>query len=53
MTVFVHVNHDKWPNVTPVQHFGSGFDHEHLVRSFRGSKYLLKIRFSNFYFFKY
>ena len=43
MIVLVHGNHDKWPNVTPVQHFSSGFDHAHLVSSFRGSKYLPKV----------
>ena len=26
MIGLVHENHDKWPNVTPVQHFCSGFD---------------------------
>ena len=41
----VHENHDKWPNVTPVQHFCSGFDHANLVISFRGSKYLPKCVF--------
>ena len=32
----------KWPNVTPVQHFCSGFDHANLVSSFLSSKYLPK-----------
>ena len=31
MIVLVHENHDKWPNVTPVQHFCSGFDHANRV----------------------
>ena len=54
MIVLVHENHDKWPNVTPVQHFCSGFDHANLVSSFHGSKFLPKIRFSNnVYFFEY
>ena len=44
MIVLVHENHDKWPNVTPVQHFAVVF---------RGSKYLPKIRFSYVYFFDY
>ena len=43
MIVLVHENHDKWPNVTPVQHFCSGFDHANLVSSFHGSKFLTKI----------
>ena len=43
MIVLVHENHDKLPNVPPVQHFCSGFDHTNLVNSFLGSKYLLKI----------
>ena len=42
MKVLVHENQDKWPNITPVQHFCSGFDHANLVSSFRGSKYLPK-----------
>ena len=52
MIVFVHENHDKWPNVTLVQHFCSGFDQVNLVSYFRGSKYLPKVRFSNVYFFE-
>ena len=51
MIVLVHEKHDKWPNDTPVQHFLSGFDHANLVSSFRGSKYLPKIGFSNVYIF--
>ena len=43
MIVLVHENHDEWPNVTPVQHFCSGFDHANLVSSFHGSKFLPKI----------
>ena len=43
MIALVHENHDKWPNITPVQHFCSGFDHANLVSSFRGSKYIPKI----------
>ena len=31
MIVLVHENQDKWPNVSQVQHFCSGFDHENLV----------------------
>ena len=52
MIVLVHENHDKWPNVTPGKHFCCGFDHANLVSSFRVSKYLPKIRFSNVYFFE-
>ena len=52
MIVLVHGNHDKWPNVTPVQHFCSGFDHAYLVSSFRVSKYLPKL-FSTVYFFEW
>ena len=43
MMVLVHENHEKCPNVTPVQHFCSGFDHANLVSSFRGFKYLPKL----------
>ena len=43
MIVLVHENHDKWPNVTPVQHFCNGFDHANLVSSLSGSKYSTKI----------
>ena len=53
MIVLVHENYDKWPKVTPVQHFSSSFDHAKLVSSFRGSKYLPKVRFSKVYFSKY
>ena len=53
MISLVHENHYKWQNVTPVQHSYSGFDHANLESSFRGSKYLLKVRFSNVYFFEY
>ena len=52
MIVLVHENYDKWPNVTPVQHFYSGFDQSNLVSSIHDSKYLPKIRFSNVYFFE-
>ena len=41
--VSVHENHDKWPNVTQVQHFCCGFDHVNLVSSFCGSIYLLEM----------
>ena len=41
MIVLVYENHDKWLNVTPVQHFCRGFDHVNLECSVRGSKYLL------------
>ena len=51
MIVLVHENHEKWPFVIPVQHFCSGFDLAYRVSSFRGSKYLPKIRFSNVCFF--
>ena len=53
MIVLVQENHDKWPNITGVEHYCSGFDHANFVRSFEfvGSKYLPKIRFSNVYFF--
>ena len=27
MIFFGHENDDKWPNVTPVEHFFRGFDH--------------------------
>ena len=43
MIVLVHENHDKWRNVTPVQHFYSGLYLDNLVSSFCGSKYLPKI----------
>ena len=33
MIVLDHENHDKWPNVSPVQHFCSGFDDANLVFS--------------------
>ena len=46
-----HENHDKWSNVTPFQHFCSGFDHANLVSFFFGSNFLPKITFSNMYFF--
>ena len=51
--VLVHENHDKRPNVLPVQHVCSGFDQANLVSSFHGSKYLPNIIFSNVYFFEY
>ena len=35
MVVLVHEKHDKWQNVTPVQHFCRSFDHANLVISFR------------------
>ena len=38
--VIVHEYHDKWPNVTLVQHFCRGCDHANLVSSLRSSKYL-------------
>ena len=49
MIALVHENHDKWPNVTSVQHFSSGFDHANLESSFRGSKNFTKM----FIFFEY
>ena len=39
MIVLVHESHDNWPNVSPVQHFGSGIDHANLVSIFRGSNF--------------
>ena len=42
MIGLVHLNHDKWPNVTPVQHFCSGFDHANLVSSDHGSNIFQK-----------
>ena len=45
--VLGHENYDKLPNVIPAQYFCSGFDHANLVNSFRGTKYLPKITFSN------
>ena len=53
MIVFVPENHDKWPNVSPVQHFCSGFKHANLVSFFLWFNLLPKIRFSNVYFYKY
>ena len=47
MIVLVHENHDKWPNVTPVQDFCRGFDHANLVSSFLGSNYLPKNYLNN------
>ena len=43
MIVLAHENYDKWPNLTRVQHFCRGFDHENLVSSFHGSKYFPNI----------
>ena len=43
--VLVHENDDKWPTVTQVQQFCSGFDNENLVSSFRGSEFLQKCVF--------
>ena len=34
MIVLVNENHNKWPNVSPVQHFCSCFDHANLIRFF-------------------
>ena len=53
MIVLVPENHDKWPNVSPVQHFCSGFKHANLVSFFLWFNLLPKIRFSNVYFYKY
>ena len=39
MIVLVHEKHDKWPNVSPVEHFCSGLDHANLVSFFRGSNF--------------
>ena len=33
MIVLGHENHNNWQNVTPVQHFCSGFDHANCVSS--------------------
>ena len=52
MRVLVHENYDTWPNVIPVQHICSGFDHADLVSSFRVF-FLPKIRFSNVYFIEF
>ena len=52
MIVLVHENHDKWPNVSPVQHFCSGFDHTNLV-FFPWFKFLPKIWFNKVYFYNY
>ena len=49
MIVLVYENHDKWPKIIPVQHYCSGFGHANLLCSFRCSKYLPKIRFSDVY----
>ena len=43
MIVLVHENPDKSPNVTPFQHFRSGFDHKNHASSFHNSKILPKI----------
>ena len=43
MIVLVHKNHDKWPNVSPVQHFCSGFDHADLLSFFSGSNFYQKL----------
>ena len=43
MIVLVHKNHDKWPNVSPVQHFCSGFDHADLVIFSSGSNFYQKL----------
>ena len=48
----VHENHDKWPNIIPVRNYCSGFGHANLLCSFRCSKYLPKIRFSDVYLLK-
>ena len=40
MILLGHVNHDKWPNVTPVQNFCRSFEHANTLKFFRGSKYL-------------
>ena len=54
MVVLVHENHDKWPNVTAVQHFSRGFDYSNLVNSFRGSKQKFdNIRFSYVYILEF
>ena len=52
MIVLVPENHDKWPNVSPVQHFCSGFDQANVVSVF-WFQFLPKIRFSNVYIYKY
>ena len=54
MIVIVYENHDKWSNVTPVQHFCRGFDQANCVNSFLGSKYsviciFFKRAFETFY----
>ena len=37
MIVLVHENPDEWPNVSPVQHFCTGFDHANHESFLRGS----------------
>ena len=49
MIVLVNENHDKWSNVTPVQHFRSGFDYASFASSFRVSKYLDSALFPNWW----
>ena len=44
MIVLCHENHEELPNDTPVHHFCIGFDHSNFVNSFRGSKYLPKLK---------
>ena len=51
MIVLVHENHDTWPNVSPVQHFGSCFDHAN-CKFFPWFKFLPKIRFGKVYLYK-
>ena len=43
MIVLVHENHDKWQNVSPVQHFCSGLDHANLVSFFCCSNFYQKL----------
>ena len=43
MIVLIHENHDKWPNVSPVPHFCSGFDQANLISFFRGSNFCQKL----------
>ena len=52
MIPLVYENHAKWLNVTPVQHFCSGFDHENLF-SVVPNIYQKLDSISNVYFFEY
>ena len=51
MIVLVHEKHDKWPNVSPVEHLCSGLDHAKLESFFRGSNFYQKL--DSVYYYKY